>query len=492
MAPRSRQGDRLSALPDAALARVLSHLPTQEAARSSVLSRRWRHVHRANPVLQFVDSKRGERYRSADGNPVCFEHQVTSALINRDPTAPIRGLRLDVFNPTITLPDQWIIIAADSGAEDVDLKVRYWDSYGCRLCPFAPYEDSSADFNRHRVRRYVDTPRRLFRSATLRRLRLVNWTLDVPRDLSSMASLERLVLHKIMDDGDALTRLVSSCRRLVDLTLEECPSAREIAVVSARLWSFTMVCCHNATRVVLDSPCLRSMCYRGGLPSDGSFFSIGNCASIAAMTIDICEDIGKRKPREVGTIAELISRCTNLRFLHLSLHPEMAYYSSLFTGTLRGLRHLRRLELKGSLHNEHSVNSVAVLLQNTRKLEVLTLFPRLPDPPKKKAAYYYLSDSDCEPEEDKSQDDDDYSGHVHVPRGLNTANIRCFESRLRRINIVGYGGRPFERMLAKFLLSKAVALKELCVSIAPRRDYRDEMKRELEYWLNARTRFTCS
>ncbi|CAN6234474.1 unnamed protein product [Urochloa humidicola] len=62
-----------------------------------------------------------------------------------------------------------------------------------------------------------------------------------------------------------------------------------------------MICCHNATRIVLDSPCLRSMRYHGGLPADGSF-SIGNCGSMAAMTLDIYEDIGKRKPREVGSI----------------------------------------------------------------------------------------------------------------------------------------------------------------------------------------------
>ncbi|CAN6275342.1 unnamed protein product [Urochloa humidicola] len=173
----------------------------------------------------------------------------------------------------------------------------------------------------------------------------------------------------------------------------------------------------------------------------------------------------------------------------------MAYYNSLFTGALRDLRRLRRLELKGSLHNEHNVNSVVVLLQNTRKLEVLMLFPQLPDLPKKKAGnYYYLSDSDCDEQENDKRDKNngDYSGNVHVPSRLNMANIRCFESRLRRINIVGYGGRPFKRMLAKFLLSKAAALEEFCVSIAPRRAYRDETKRELESWLNVRTRVTCN
>ncbi|CAN6227499.1 unnamed protein product [Urochloa humidicola] len=489
-------GDRLSALPDAALARVLSHLPTGEAVRSSVLSRRWRGVHAAVPVVALVDSKRGDRRGGINSLPVCFEHQVTSALLCRDPAAPIRALRLDVFHPTRSLLDQWIIIALNSGADEVDVKVRYHNCYSShRLCPSAPIEESSADFDYQSIGWFVRTPRHIFRSTALRRLRLTNWTLDLPSgdDVPAFVSLETLVLKRIMARGQALQRLVSSCKRLTDLTLEQCPTATEITVASTHLQSFTMVCCHKATRVVLDTRCLRRLCYIGSLPPDtsSSLFSISNHASITAVTVDICEGIGEKTPSEVGTIAKLISLCTNLTFLHLSLRPEMAYHRYVFTGVLRSLPRLRQLELKGCLLDDRSVASTVALLQSTNHLEALSLFHTPPDPPKK-MAYYYLSDSDSDRYLPNNNKDSGDGGNVFVPKSLWRTNVRCLKYKVKRIRLVGYRGRKFERILAKFLLSKADVLDEISVSLAMGcSERKDELARELTSWrCNGRAKVT--
>ncbi|OEL18859.1 hypothetical protein BAE44_0020123 [Dichanthelium oligosanthes] len=467
-------GDRLGALPDATLARVLSHLPTGEAVRSGLLSRRWRSVHTTVPVVALVDRKRGHEANIHD-QPVCFDHQVTCALICRDPTAPIRALRLDVFHPTRSLLDQWIIVALKSGAEKVDVKLRHHNPYSRRrLCPFCRHEESSADFDYQRPGRFIRTPRQLFRSSTLRCLRLTNWTLDLPSgDVPSFMSLETLLLKRIMAPDGVLQRLVSTCRRLNELTLEECPTATEITVASAHLQSFTMVCCHKATIVVLGTPCLLSLRYKGSLPPNTSlsFFSIANHATITAVTVDICEDIDGKTPSEVATITELIIQCTNLTFLHLSLCPEMAFYRNLFTSVLRGLTRLRQLELKGCLLNDHAVASTIVLLQKTNNLaEVLSLFPMPPDPHKKTG--YYFSDSD---DSDRGLPND----HKH---------------KVKRIRLVGYRGRQFERVIAKFLLSKAAVLDEICVSMANGCSGRkDDMARELMSWrCNGRARVTCA
>ncbi|CAN6270101.1 unnamed protein product [Urochloa humidicola] len=48
----SPSGDRLSALPDGLLHAVLSFLPAQQAVRTSVLSRRWRHLSRTSPCVK--------------------------------------------------------------------------------------------------------------------------------------------------------------------------------------------------------------------------------------------------------------------------------------------------------------------------------------------------------------------------------------------------------------------------------------------------------
>ncbi|KAL6649497.1 hypothetical protein ACP70R_013721 [Stipagrostis hirtigluma subsp. patula] len=489
VATHGHGGDRLSALPDATLARVLSYLPTDEAARTSVLSRRWRDIHATVPVVHLVDTMMGDRDRGVRDKPICFEHRVNGALLCRDPSAPIRAFRLDVLNPTTTLLDQWLIISLDAGAEEVDVKLRYWhDSSGRSTCPFGPYELPPEDFGDDQ--RLFKTPPHLFSARALRRLRLTNWTPDVPRDMSPLASLETLVLKRVMAPDDALRRLLSNCPGLADLTLERCPGAKEVTVASAHLRSFAMVCCHGVTRVVLQTPCLRSLRYKGSLPPDVSFFSVQNNAAIASVTIDICEDIDGERETQVAAITRLIRQCTNLTFLHLTLRPEMACCSSQFTSALRGLPLLRHLELKGCVRGEYTVGAVAALLRSTRNLEVLSLFPLLPDPPEKKP--YYLAGLDSELEEDRDDEGSNYSGDVYVPKRLWKADIKCFKHRLRRINLVGYRGRQFEKVLAKFLLSKAAALEKFSVSIAPRQGpHKHEMARELESWrFSRRTRVT--
>ncbi|KAL6851507.1 hypothetical protein ACP4OV_020440 [Aristida adscensionis] len=496
MAAAHGGGDRLSALPDATLARILSHLPTDEAARTSALSRRWRHVHAAVPVVHLVDGKIDCREHHVDDPPACFEHKVAGALLCRDPRAPIRALRLDVFHPTVPLLDQWLLIALDAGADEVDVKLRYWNFPRRRLCPFGPHEDSSGDFDYQIVRPCVGTPARLFRSATLRRLRLTQWTLDVPRDVPSFPSLETLVLERIMARGDALQRLVSGCPNLAALTLEECPAATEVAVPSARLRSFAMACCHQATGVVLETPRLRALSYKGGLPPPGTrtpFFSLRRHGGVASLTVDICEDLSQRRRSDVAAVTELIGRCANLTSLHLALRPEMAYYSTQFAGALRGLRRLTQLELTGCLDNDDSVAAVAAVLRSTRKLEVLSLFPLPPDPRAKKKTHYFSdSDSNFEMGVAGDENDGDYRGNVHVPRRVRNTEISCFRHRLRRINLVGYGGRRFEKVLAKFLLSEAAALEKVSVSMAPQLlERRHEVAEELKSWRrNPRTRVT--
>jgi hypothetical protein len=148
MAPshkKGRGGDRLSALPDNALQRVLSHLASGEAVRSSALSRRWRRVHEGVPVIDLVDPKTGDRC-GISNQKVCFDHTVTSAIISKGAETPIRTFRLNAFHPPYGLFDQWIAIVATSGVEDLDVKLRYNESSRHTLCPYGLSRAASADF----------------------------------------------------------------------------------------------------------------------------------------------------------------------------------------------------------------------------------------------------------------------------------------------------------------------------------------------------------
>uniref|UniRef100_A0ACD5UUV3 Uncharacterized protein n=1 Tax=Avena sativa TaxID=4498 RepID=A0ACD5UUV3_AVESA len=511
MAPSHRQGrDRLSALPDKALEHILSHLMSDEAARSSVLSRRWRRVHEAVPVVRLVDGKSGDRY-DRRGLNVCFDHQVSSTIIGKAAATPIRTFSVAALHPPYDLLDQWIVTAVTSGVEDLDVKLRYYDDSMKTLCPSirCPYtgRKNSANFEKHEMNRFTRTQPHIFGCRTLRRLRLANWTLDLPGNVA-MESLETLCLARIMDPHGEFQQLISSCNCLANLTLEECPSITEIAITNTRLQSFTMICCHNATSVELHSTCVQSLHYKGGLPPRGSpFFALANYEGVEAVSIEICEKLSTKEPKDVAPVAELISQCTKLAYLHLSLRPSMAYYSSIFTSVLRKLDRLTHLSLQGCLPTDHAIRSVSALLVNTKRLETLSLFPLRPEPPKKKITRYRThydtesDSSDTEPEQDSTiiiPDDDDDDAVVEsssrMPKGLWRTYVGCLEYKLTRINIGNYQGRPLDKMLARFLLSRAAALDEISVTLAAGGQHKDgEVAKELRSWRwNRRTRVTCN
>uniref|UniRef100_A0A453D441 FBD domain-containing protein n=1 Tax=Aegilops tauschii subsp. strangulata TaxID=200361 RepID=A0A453D441_AEGTS len=228
-------------------------------------------------------------------------------------------------------------------------------------------------------------------------------------------------------------------------------------VESAHLRSFAMICCHHASRVKLHSSCLQSLHYKGGIPLE-SLFKVANYKGVMALTIEICEDLSKRKSTEVAPVTGLISQCTELAYLHLSLRPSMAYHSSLFADAVRGLP-LRQSGLKGCLREGHAARSVAVLLRETKNLEVLSLFP-LGQPQKKES---WMSDGESGTEiEDDGDDEVDRSGRA--TDSLWQMYIRCLGHKLRRISIVNYKGLQLERMLAHFLLDRGKTLEEFSVT----------------------------
>ncbi|KAF7013650.1 hypothetical protein CFC21_027720 [Triticum aestivum] len=427
-----RQGDRLEALE-----RILSHLPSDEATRATALSRRWRRVCDGVPVVDLVDRKTDRRGRGLN-LPVCFDSKVTGAIFSKGPTTPIRVLRLHARQPPDDLLDSWIATAASSGAEEVDLALQG---------------------------SYTRTPRQLFRCARLRRLRLANWTLDLPWGVVVAASLQTLCLKRIMAPAAVLQQLVSSCPHLADLTLEECPTATTIT---------------------------------GGLPSD-TFLDVPNYGQVAALTIDICEDLTSKAPMEVAPVLELISRCKNLTYLRLEPRPSMAYCSSEITAIANDhLPQLRHLVLKGFLAADHVVRSVAVLVASTLHLEALSLFPLGSETLKKTYCsddeYGGDSDSDPEPEICDNDDDDDTYDDGWMFRSMWRWGIPCSRHSLKRINIAKYTGNGFDRILANFLLSNGAALEEFSVALAaPLWPRREEIAMMFRSWRhNPRTIVTCT
>ncbi|KAF0894170.1 hypothetical protein E2562_035260 [Oryza meyeriana var. granulata] len=76
--------DRLSALPDGILTRVLSHLGSVDVACTVALSCWWRHLPAAVPVVDLVEPE---------------SDQISSAIVSKHFATLIRTFWLDVFWP---------------------------------------------------------------------------------------------------------------------------------------------------------------------------------------------------------------------------------------------------------------------------------------------------------------------------------------------------------------------------------------------------------
>jgi hypothetical protein len=71
--------DIISTLPDAIICHILSFLPTKESVATSVLSKRWIHLWRSVPVLDFRDVKLDDRETY-----FCFNEFVFSVLLSHN------------------------------------------------------------------------------------------------------------------------------------------------------------------------------------------------------------------------------------------------------------------------------------------------------------------------------------------------------------------------------------------------------------------------
>ncbi|KAM0861848.1 hypothetical protein ACQ4PT_045629 [Festuca glaucescens] len=134
--------DRISDLPDGVLGHVLSFLPTPEAGRAAVLSRRWRYIFGHMDTVSFEEYE-GER--SSDWETFYFEAKefkscshklldgISAALLCRRRCAgdhvPLRSLRFAFhrFKPKWDAlhVDQWLNYALDYADRELHLDLRF-------------------------------------------------------------------------------------------------------------------------------------------------------------------------------------------------------------------------------------------------------------------------------------------------------------------------------------------------------------------------------
>ncbi|KAF8672980.1 hypothetical protein HU200_049048 [Digitaria exilis] len=445
-------GDRLSTLSDGALGHILSFLPSTEAARTAALSRRWRHLFTsAVHTLTFTEKEPplSIGYECATP-PTCAPRAssppspppsspATAALPPSSPATaalppPIRALRV-VF-------DEFGFLGGDAGVA-IDLRLDGEPVCKRMTTTAAASETAAAEEVELELRLYT-TPKSIFTSAALRVLRLGRCQLDLPATVA-LPALE--TMHLTRATG-AICRLISSCRRLTDLTLEDCGDLTDITVLLVvRLRRLALRCCHNLAAVDVDASELRAFEYRGGV-MEPWLVTFLDPHKMSMCKIDLCGE----EPTP-DKLANLMS------FLRLFASVERLHLTSARLGCGIG----DNLELTGMLPDDDDEGAIAAatrILEQTPNLETLSLF-FLPEP-HLGGDSYWNDHADVETIHAAHKLRYDRNAAIDVPE----VEIYCLRERITEINFAHYQGAMAQRMLAKFLLRNAPVVSELCCEFA--------------------------
>uniref|UniRef100_A0A0E0LS60 F-box domain-containing protein n=1 Tax=Oryza punctata TaxID=4537 RepID=A0A0E0LS60_ORYPU len=201
--------DRLSALPDAVLGRIVSHLKAWQAVRTSVLSKRWRNVWAFAPRIDIrhpcACNDRADQER--------FHYFVDTLLLRRRPFAPFKALRLSWSHDGSA--NRWIARAVKRGAEEIELSTRHHRGF----------------------------PR------------------PVPEFTSFISpKIKILKLTRVGMDIKSITQICSRCTSLEELELEDVRPLKG-QIRSASLKRLSIIKCFIYDGFLVDAPNLISLCF---------------------------------------------------------------------------------------------------------------------------------------------------------------------------------------------------------------------------------------
>ncbi|CAM0902264.1 unnamed protein product [Alopecurus aequalis] len=296
---------------------------------------------------------------------------------------------------------------------------------------------------------WYDLPTNLFSCKTMRSLCLSYCGLNLPAAIV-LPFLETLRLTGVEEggSGSSIERLITSCPRLVDLTLEA-NNLVTVSVLGRRLRRFALRCCHAVEMVDIDASELSSLDYRGTVPAESLLSLHGLPEVIPSCIVDFCKVL--EGDTENGRIRAFLEKMSGAKRLHL-------HHRCLPARSFEGFptfHNLTQLVLQGPLQ---SPDVVRVILEQTPNLEILSFF----------------MGSSVVPADMAYPDDE------------SSFSVRCLRNRVREINVVHYAGDELQRTMAWLLFANALVLKRMCVMLVKGPfEWQDALQSEIRSWVVA-------
>ncbi|KAJ4823681.1 hypothetical protein Tsubulata_027682 [Turnera subulata] len=252
--------DFISYLPDDIIHRILSLLRSnKDAARTTVLSKRWRHIWASSSILELDERKFvGHQHRKLRGIPAKeaneirllendtkrrmfrdFVDKTLQGRIERKSFVQKFALHLTSYDDLEVAPhvDRWLNCVSDCNIQELDLHIP-----------------------RKKGQFYI-LPEAVFHSKTLTALKISGCDLRRCKDMK-LPNLRKLCLENLSVDDEKMQNFFLSCPLIEDLRLISCFGPENLLVVSDKLQRVDLhFSCRGLKNIELQAPNLQTFWY---------------------------------------------------------------------------------------------------------------------------------------------------------------------------------------------------------------------------------------
>lgn len=296
--------DQISQLPEHIIHYILSLVRNaKDAARTSVLSKRWRDIWTSLPILKFDQRKILEQVGYLDGRnkKKAFTDSVDNSVKSHlQRKLSIQKLVLDITSYDIKLAshmDRWINVAIENNMKELDLHVVFNKSI------------------------YYSLPHTVFATKTITGLRLCGCSLVYLGDIK-LPQLQKLYLRDLIVHQQTIENLISSCPLIEDLRFIHCKGLKDLRVSGLlKLDRFEVHHCHGPNNIEIKAPNLQTFWYCGK-KSTPCKIDLVACVSLKRLTLEnanMTDEMFQDLFASVPLLDKLdLSKCNKLKNITIS------------------------------------------------------------------------------------------------------------------------------------------------------------------------------